>query len=89
MHAFRVPFPTDPASRETKLHRLRSLIGGLGEIEGDHEAGTFHGSTPFGRFAGSYRSVEGTGEIEIVIDEKPFFVSHGRIESEARRFLTA
>ncbi len=88
MHAFRVPFPNDPEARHAMLGRLRELVGRFGALDGTTEAGTFRGSTPIGRFAGSYRSLDGSDEIEIVVHEKPFLVSSGRIESEARRILT-
>ena len=59
----------------------------FGSCQGDTESGTFRGSTPIGGFAGSYRSPEGSDEIEVEIHKKPWVISMAMVESEARKFI--
>jgi hypothetical protein len=85
MAVFRVPYPEDPDRRQMLFLRIADLLQRHGQCEGTAERGTFAGSTPIGRFAGSYHA-EG-GELEIELTKKPWLVSEHRIETEVRKFL--
>ncbi len=87
MPTIRVPYPSDPDRRKKAFRQLSSMAERFGAIDGTPEAGTFHGSTLIGGFAGSYSCPEESAEIEIVIDRKPILIGMGRIESELRKFL--
>ena len=87
MALIRVPYPEDPQRRRAVFEKAVAKLIRFGTCEGTPEAGTFRGSTPIGGFAGSYRSVEGSAEIEIELTKKPLFVSTSRIEAEVRKFL--
>jgi hypothetical protein len=89
MHVLRLPYPKDSEARRHLLARVRRTVDRHGTIAGTTEEGVFRGSTPFGRFSGSYRSPEGADHVEVVLVEKPWLVGVGMIESEARRFLAS
>ncbi len=89
MAVFRVPYPEDPERRRDLFHKVAALLSRHGSYEGTPEKGTFQGSTPIGRFAGSYRSIEGTAELEIELTKKPLLVSAHLLEKEVRKFLSA
>jgi hypothetical protein len=89
MHAFRVPYPSNPTNRRTFFERFNAEIARFGTIEGDLDAGEFHGSTPIGKFAGAYRKLDDADEIEIKIHKKPLFITSGMIEREAKKFLAS
>jgi len=86
MAVFRVPYPEDPERRATIFQKLSHMLERHGRYEGTAEQGTFEGSTPIGRFAGTYRAI-GPDEIEIELTKKPWLVSEHRVESEVRKFL--
>jgi hypothetical protein len=87
MPLIRLSYTTDPDARRRLLDRARRLAAPFGTIEGTIDAGSFHCSTPIGPFAGYYRSIEDSDEIELEIVQKPWLISVRRIEHEARRFL--
>jgi hypothetical protein len=87
MALIRVPYPEDPADREALFHRAAALLARHGAYEGGPDAGTFHGRTPVGRFAGSYRSPAGSGVLEIHLTKKPLLVPAAVVERELRRLL--
>ena len=88
MAVFRVPYPEEPERREALFRRAADLIVRHGRYEGTAARGTFEGSTPIGAFAGSYRALDGAGQLEIELLKKPWLVSVHRIEHEVRKFLT-
>jgi hypothetical protein len=87
MAVFRVPYPGDPQRRKAIFEKVIATIGGRGAVEGDHDAGTFQGTSPVGDVVGSYRAEPGAEEIEVEIKKKPFLVPMALIESEARKFV--
>lgn len=87
MAVFRVPYPSDPERRRAVFQKALAQLAGRGTCDGDHDAGTFRGSTPIGDVAGRYSAPPGAVEIEIEITKKPFIVPASMIESEARRFM--
>jgi hypothetical protein len=89
MVVFRVPYPEEPATRRDLFEKIASLVSRHGTYEGTPERGTFQGSTPIGGFAGSYRAIEGSGELEIALSKKPFLVTPHFLEKEVRKFLSA
>ncbi len=58
-----------------------------GSFQGTPEAGTFHGRTPVGGFAGRYRSLNGDGVLEIELTKKPLLIPTTVVEQELRRLL--
>ena len=86
MSTFRVPYPKEPARRQALFDRAIQKIAPMGSCRGTPEAGSFVAKTPFGPFAGDYRTIDATGEIEFRITKKPFLVPLVLIESEAKRF---
>jgi hypothetical protein len=88
MAVFRVPYPEEPERREALFRRVAGALERHGSYEGTATRGTFEGSTPIGPFAGTYRAVDGAGELEIELTRKPWLVSAHRVESEVRKFLT-
>lgn len=89
MPLIRVPYPKDPDRRQALFARVTTLIGRFGAHEGTAESGVFQGSTPVGSFAGTYRLVESSEELEIDLTKKPWVVSTSFIEAEVRKFLAA
>jgi hypothetical protein len=89
MRRIRLPYPEEPEPRRRLVDRARGLVKPFGVLDGTTEAGTFRASTPIGRFAGTYHSPPGCGEVEIELAEKPWLVSLHRFESEVRKFLAA
>lgn len=87
MSVFRVPYPGDPERRKAIFEKLLSKLGDKGAVEGDHDAGTFQGSSPIGDVVGSYRAEPGAEEVEVEIQKKPFLVPLALIETEARKFF--
>jgi hypothetical protein len=87
MARFRVPYPSDPERRRAVFARAVARLGRHGTHAGTPEAGTFRGSTPVGGFAGTYRSPEGSDELEIELTQKPWLVGAGLIESKTREFM--
>jgi hypothetical protein len=74
-----------PGDKSELLNKIRSTVGSKGNLSGDETTGSFEGSTPIGSFEGRYL-IEGD-EINIIIDKKPFLVSHGRIKEEFEKAL--
>ena len=88
MARFQVPYPTDPERRLALFEKAVAKLGRHGTCQGTPDGGTFRGSTPIGRFSGSYRSAAGSDVVEIEFTEKPWLVSLSMIEREVRRFLS-
>lgn len=87
MALIRVPYPDDPNERVALFQRAAALLSRHGSYDGNHEAGTFRGSTPVGSFAGRYRSRTESGVLEIELTKKPFLVPTSVVEHQVRRFL--
>jgi len=87
MHVIRVPYPTDPERRQAIFARILAKVGRHGTVQGTPEEGSFRGSTPIGRFSGHYRSLDGSGLLEVELIEKPWLISIGWLERELSRFL--
>jgi hypothetical protein len=87
MAVIRVPYPEDPTERDALFRRATAFLERHGTYQGTPEAGTFHGHTPVGRFAGSYRSPAGSGVLEITLTKKPLLVPASIVEHEVRKFL--
>jgi hypothetical protein len=87
MSTIRVPYPADPEQRRGLFERAAAKLARFGEYEGTPDAGTFHGRTPFGEFAGSYRSEVGAQELVIELTRKPWLVPTVLIESEVRKHM--
>jgi len=88
MASFRVPYPSDPERRRAIFDRLAAKLGGLGRYQGTPDEGMFEGSVPvIGTIAGRYRSPAGADQIEVEITKKPFLISMGMIESQARKVM--
>ncbi len=87
MAVFRVPFPSEPERRMAIFEKAVAKLSTHGACDGTPEAGTFHGHTPIGGFAGRYRAPEGADEIEVEITRKPFLIPLSMIEHEARKFV--
>ncbi len=62
--------------------------GDTRRYEGTPEQGHFEGTTPLGSFAGTYRVVEDSSELEIKLTKKPWLVSTHLLEREVRKMLT-
>ena len=88
MSLIRVPYPVEPDRRLELFQRLVGLVTKYGTLDGTPDAGTFHGSTPIGRFAGSYDSPAGGDELTIDLEKKPMLIGTQRIETELRKHLT-
>ena len=86
MSTFRVPYPKDPERRQALFDKAIQKIAPMGRCRGTPEAGSFEAKTPFGAFAGHYRTIDETGEVEFQIVKKPFLLPLALIESEAKRF---
>jgi hypothetical protein len=87
MAVFRIPYPERPEEREALFDRAVAALGKHGSYEGTYSEGTFRGTTPIGGFAGTYRALNGSGEMEIVLTKKPWLVSAHLIEHEVRKHL--
>ena len=87
MARVQVPYPTDPERRLALFEKALAKLERHGTCQGTPDEGTFRGSTPIGRFAGHYRSPDGSGMLEIELTEKPWLISVSWIEHELRRFL--
>jgi hypothetical protein len=74
-----------PGDKGELLAKIKSTVGDKGKLAGDETQGNFEGSTPIGKFEGSYR-IEGD-QITITIDKKPFLVSNSRIKEEFEKAL--
>lgn len=79
---FTVSYPGD---KTQLLNKIRNTVGDKGSLAGDDQHGNFEGSTPLGKFAGSY-SIDGD-DITITIDKKPLLVSNSRIQEEFEKAL--
>lgn len=75
---FTFPLTTTPEVLVDKMSKAISGIGG--QLTGDAGAGQFQISTPVGKISGSYR-VSGQ-ELQVHIDEKPFFLTCAQIEGQ-------
>ncbi|MBF00509.1 hypothetical protein [Flavobacterium coralii] len=82
MDQFTIKYPGDKAGL---LNKIKSTIGDKGKLAGDEQQGSFEGSTPVGKFEGSYTIVG--DDITISISKKPFLVSTGRIKDEFEKAL--
>ncbi|MBY8962644.1 hypothetical protein KJK34_07755 [Flavobacterium sp. D11R37] len=82
MDQFTIKYPGDKAGL---LNKIKSTIGDKGKLAGDEQQGSFEGSTPVGKFEGSYKIVG--DDITISISKKPFLVSTGRIKDEFEKAL--
>jgi hypothetical protein len=80
---FSFPITTTPESLVEKMSKSITGIGG--KLTGDAKAGAFELSTPVGKITGSYQLVE--QNLQIHIEEKPFFLSCGQIEGQLRKAL--
>ena len=87
MALIRVSYPSDPERRRVVFARAVALLARHGSYEGTPERGVFHGSTTLGHFAGSYRLLDGTGELEIEMTKKPLLISTHHVEKEIRKLL--
>ena len=87
MALIRVPFSPNPEHRRALFERAAAFLSRHGSYEGTPDEGTFHGTTPIGGFAGSYRVIEPAGDLEILLTKKPWLVSVHMIEKEIRRLL--
>jgi len=87
MARFRVPYPDDPRHRQALFQRAASVLERHGRYEGTPAEGRFEGMTPLGAFAGSYRAIEQTGELEIELTKKPWLVTTHRLEREVRKLF--
>jgi hypothetical protein len=85
MATIRVPYPADPQGRRDVFERVVAKLTPFGTCEGSPDAGTLSGSTPVGKFAGSYRSEPGSDVLEITLTKKPWLVPSSLIEHEVRR----
>ncbi len=88
MALFRVPYPVDSAHRLALFTKATTLLAPHGTFEGTPEKGMFRGKTPIGSFAGSYKALDKTAELEIEITEKPWIVSHHMLEHEVRKLFS-
>jgi hypothetical protein len=88
MATIRVPYPADPDRRRAVFERASDFLGRHGSYQGTPEAGSFQGHTPVGRFAGTYRSLDDSGLLEITLTKKPMLVPTSLVEHEVRKFLT-
>jgi len=87
MTVIRVPYTSDPERRRALFDRAAALLTRHGTFEGTPESGVFRGSTSIGGYAGSYRVLDGTGELEIELTKKPWLISTHLVEKEVRKFL--
>ena len=87
MGVFRVPYPEDPEARRALFQRAIEKLTRHGSYDGTPERGTFRGSTPIGSFAGSYRALDGAGELEIELTKKPWLITTHMVEHEVRKLL--
>jgi len=83
-HSFIVKLKDDISSILSKMQSI--IMGKGGSFEGNTERGYFEGKSVFGIIKGEYRSIS-YNEIEITIDDKPFVMSYGKIESEIKKYL--
>ena len=69
------------------IEKIRSEItDGGGRFEGDTKCGCFNGKSVLGMIKGEYRTISDT-EVEITIDDKPFIIPYGTIESRIKEHL--
>ncbi len=87
MALIRVPFPKEYERRQALFDRAAAALGRHGSYEGTPEQGTFRGHTPIGGFAGSYRVLDDSGELEIALSRKPWLVPTHLVEHEIRKFV--
>jgi len=70
------------------IDRIRSRITDSGgRFEGDAKCGCFHGKSVIGMIKGEYRTISDT-EVEITIEDKPFMLPYGIIESRIKEYLS-
>lgn len=87
MASFRVPYPVDPSQRQAVFERASGFLSRHGSFEGTPESGSFQGHSPVGRFAGTYRSLDDSGQLEITLTKKPMLVPTSLVEHEVKKFL--
>jgi|GEM_PF-3011653 len=87
MFQFRIPYPVNPEYRQALFTKAHSLVSGHGTLEGTPERGIFQGRTIVGKFAGSYRALNDSAELEIEVSEKPWLVTHHMVEHEVRKLF--
>ena len=85
MATIRVPYPADPEQRRDLFERVVAWLTPHGECAGTPDEGTLSGSTPVGKFAGTYRSTPGSEVLEIEVTKKPWLVPASLIEREVRK----
>ncbi|WP_256010168.1 hypothetical protein [Desertivirga xinjiangensis] len=74
-------------SADYLIQKAQSAIAQAGgTFNGDPSSGNFNISTPLGKVSGAY-TVVGQG-FNISIDDKPFLVGCGKIESTLREYLS-
>ncbi len=84
-HSFIVKLKEGVASL---LNKMKSIITGKGgSFEGDKECGCFEGKSALGTIKGEYRSIS-DDEIEITINDKPFFLPYSTIEAAIKKYLS-
>ncbi|WP_422928752.1 hypothetical protein [Singulisphaera sp. PoT] len=89
MFHFRVPYPVDPGRRKDLFSQAVSKVSSHGKLEGTPDRGTFEGKTIIGNFAGSYRAIDASAELEIQVTEKPWLVTNHMIEREFKKVFPA
>jgi len=87
MASFRIPYPADPETRQTLFKRAAAAMARYGRYEGTPDRGLFEGKIPLGSFAGSYRFLPDTNELEVELTQKPWLVSTQMLEREMRKML--
>lgn len=80
---FSIPFTGNP---EGLISQANSAISGYGgSFTGDNTQGQFNISSPLGKISGSY-TILGQA-FNISIEDKPMFISCGRIEDELKKYI--
>jgi hypothetical protein len=89
MAVIRVPYPVDPDVRRRVFEHAAAALTPHGTYQGTPERGSFSASTPLGSFAGNYRFLEDSGELEIELTKKPWLMSTHMLEHEVRKILAS
>lgn len=82
---FNIAFTGTPLELTSKAKK--GITGAGGTFDGDAFNGVFEMPTPVGAIKGKYSIV--TSVIEIIITDKPFFISCKRIQEELQKQLQA
>jgi hypothetical protein len=84
-HSFNVKLHDQISSIIDKISS--EITGSGGRFEGNTKCGCFHGKSALGMIKGEYRSISDT-EVEITIEDKPFIIPYGIIESRIKKYLS-